>query len=55
MCVEQSALLRRGGAHGLYFITDILWVACSGHEDICTQRSSRDVATAAYLSHCKSR
>jgi hypothetical protein len=27
MSVEKSALLRRGDVHGLYFITDILWVA----------------------------
>jgi hypothetical protein len=30
-------------------------VGLPGHEDICTQRSSRDGATAAYLFRCKSK
>jgi hypothetical protein len=30
-------------------------VVAWGHEDICTQRSSRDVATAVHIFRCKSR
>lgn len=44
--------LRRGGSFG----PSVGWlVGCLGHEDICTQRSSRDVATAAYLFRSKSK